>query len=234
MAAALDYASTSLVPCSRSLDLRDKALKVVAYAAKLGALHSGSPKFASIAKQVSSARKICVLLHWVKYSDDARAALKQTPSTFQALSILETALTCMSDMASDVATLGSLHVLPISSARIKTFEWCGTVLDIVYCVVAMVTSAVHLARQQTALLTTPISKRAGAEHKLFLKRMGLIKYCCDFVKDCHGLDLRGLNGTGVPATLAISAGLASGVMSTHKWLDKLKPPPLPPVKTAAA
>lgn len=207
--------------------------QVVAYVAKICALHSGSPKLASIAKQVSSARQLFVLFHWVKYSDDARAALDETPGMFRAISVVETAMACLSDMAADTATLGSIHVLPISTALIKWFERCSVVLDIVYCVLAMVTGAVHLARKHNALLTAPVSKRAGAEHKILLQRLGLIKYCCDFVKDFHGLDLRGLTGTGVPATLALSAGLASGAISTHSWLNKLRTPSVQHTKTAA-
>ena len=88
MASLLDHASASLVPRSRSFDLREKAFKVLAYAAKLAALHSGSKQLASIAKQVSRARQIFVLLHWVKYADDARAALSETPVEFRVGTLL--------------------------------------------------------------------------------------------------------------------------------------------------
>jgi len=220
---ALDFASSSLVPRSRSLDFRDKLLKVVVYACKLGALYNGSKKLAHIAKQISSARKIFALLHWVKYSDDARSALVEPPGAFRAMSLLDTALTLLSDMGSDLSTLGSLGVVPLSKRHMELIDWWSTVIDAAYCLVAMVTGAVGLARKQRALAAAPPDKQAGAQRKVTLGRLGVLKYCLDFVKDCHGAGLHGLRGEGVPATVAITAGLLSGAISTHKWNDKLAP-----------
>eukprot|EP00967_Tisochrysis_lutea_P139650 scaffold253990_cov31-Tisochrysis_lutea.AAC.6 len=121
-----------------------------------------------------------------------------------------------------MATLGDLYIIPLSAERVNSLEWWAAAIDALYSLVAMVTSAVHLARKQSALLTTTLHEKPGMQRKITLQRLSLLKYCCDFLKDCNSIGLRGLNGTGVPLKLSVSAGLTSGLISTHNWLVKLQ------------
>ena len=220
---------------SRSLELREKIVKVLAYSTKLAAHLHGSSRLAAASKQLSAARKVFSLLHWVRHVDDASDALGESGS-LRALALLELAAALVVDLLGDASTLVSLRLLPLSPRLAERLEWCAAAVDAVHALVALGAGAVRASRIERLQAAAPQIAGAGAKagadpkvgstdaklrEKLQLARLAIVKYACDLLKASHAAGLRGLRGGGVPLPLALFAGLASGVISSHKVVVKL-------------
>ena len=201
-----------------SAEFREKLLKVFQYFCKLlVATGNGGATSKSLAKHFSSVRRLVTFMRWVKYTDNFVEAKATSAEPMRSLLYAEATLNVTVDSMQDVVTLEKLGVL--GSVRLPSFlgvgwERIAEYLDALLAAVGVTIGVLKL--------------RAAAASARFTKRLELLAYTGDLLKNVHNaeMSLVGLPG----ATLAALGGLTAASISTRKVTLKLAPPAAPSEK----
>jgi hypothetical protein len=217
---------------SASAEFRDKSLKGCQYSAKLAAIvvHRTSrpdagpshavPTLKAAAKTLSSARRFIVILRWIKYIDELRAAHTEPDRTLRRLTLVDVTLNILVDAMQDVVTLEKLGVLGHGVLPVW-FEPLADKLDVCLAANSVVLTGFKLARGVRMLRVleskeTEEGARAKAHRMIAAEQLALLKYACDLLKT---LDSAGRTpGEGLAATAAV----ISSVLSARKIVVKAR------------
>ena len=223
--------SRGLLALNSSAEFREKALKLVQFVAKFLAAFSHNATLKSLAKSVSSARRLITFLRWVKYFDDFVAARGMRSTPLRGLQYAEASLNLTIDMMADVITLDKLGLL--LGARLPklgrwTFEEVVNKLDVLLATVGIAASVINL---RTALATLRYSEEQiepAADTKaapkaasgLSKQKIALLKYVSDFIK---AVDAAGMHGHLAPGErLGALGGIVGAFISAGKLRDTLQ------------
>jgi len=218
----------TVLALNTSAEFREKTCKAVQYAAKLlAASGHGGALADSLAKSMSSARRLIAFLRWVKYLEELRALSRrgQCTSLLRGLQISECVLNLSLDAISDVITLDKLGLLAgrkLPRLGRWTLQQLAEALDVLLASVGIAISVINL---RAALATRRIADKDGttiatADVGMSKQRIALLKYICDFVKN---VDAAGMGGRLAPGDrLGALGGVVGALISAQKLADSAR------------
>lgn len=189
-----------------SAEFREKLLKALQYFAKLLLARGvGGPTTKALAKHFSACRRLVTFLRWVKYADNFTEAAATPPGPLQSLLYAEASLNVTVDAMQDAVTLEQLGVL--GRWRLPAgFERLAELLDALLAAIGTAAAVLKL--------------RAASSTQAFQKRLELLGYVGDLLKNVQNAELSVAPG----ATLAAVGGLTAASLSARKIRLKLAPP----------
>ena len=223
--------STLAAPLAAHIELREKTLKVVQYVAKLIAQllspdGASATRLRSLAKHLSSVRRLIKLLRWVKYGQDYLDAQREPKEPMRRLLLFEFGLNLSVDVMQDAVTLEKVGAIP-KGVIPKWLEKLADRLDLLLCVVDVVLASVKVSRLQDFVEDCRRGAGEGkapapeseARRKLALQKAALVRYVCDTLQCLH--DARSWPPEPVAHACAVVSAAVAVNDKTLKALIKL-------------
>ena len=225
---------------ANSCQVREKGLKILQYALRLGA-YSGllAPPAAALLKTLSKttsiARRFFKFCRWVKHFDDLAASRVEKDSKMRTLLLLRGCANLAADWSEDICSLERIGLLPAGTLSVG-FQLFAEYCQLKLALLEVSISAVLVGKQQLlarlmvdklALSENSPSKQTAtgsvdsnslrkAERQLAMLRLELVKFVSDIGKAVFDCQLA-FADEGV----FIFCALFSALISTHKNMVKV-------------
>lgn len=207
----------------RQTEGRDKAMKVAQYILKLLLLKwkpsTRRDKSKNIASQLSLARKLIRLMHWI----DPLSLILKPPKHTTRYEYLGNCISLANDFSDDVVCLGTLGLIPQRAISIATFTsdrlWMLSIFMDLHDSITNYSRAIRLLHGNTIDCKFDVAALPKTSSDLHAAKITIMKLICDLA--FCAIDVFTLKAR-LGETPQVVAGFVAGVLGTGKMYIKIR------------